>query len=108
MEKIITKYFALNTAKITNGFSIFLILYINFLILSTFAQFISLKLNLKNPLIPQEFISDLFTPYADVGFVLSTGLMLILILKFFKQNLIVIIGALILIGIYYLTDFSPE
>ena len=63
-------------------------------------------MNLKNPLISQELISDLFTPYADVGFILSIGLMLILVLKFFKQNLIVIIGALILIGFYYLADYN--
>jgi hypothetical protein len=104
MKKIIHKYSALNNTKVTVRVSIVLILYVNYLVITGFVKFQSLNLNLDNPLIPQEYISDIFASYAKVGLVLSIGLMLILLLKFRRQNLIVILGAVVLIGFYYLTD----
>ena len=108
MKKIINNYSAFNNTKVAIRVSNVLILYANFLIIAAFAKFQSLKLDLDNPLIPQEFISDIFAPYAKVGLVLSIGLMLLLLLKIFRQNLIVIIGAIVIIGFYYLTDFTPD
>ena len=108
MKNIKNQYAALNNTRVAIGVSIVLILFVNFLIISAFAHFQSLKLNLDNPIMPQEYISDIFAPYAKVGLVLSIGLILLLLLKFLKQNLMVIIGAVLLIGFYYLTDLTPD
>ena len=102
------KLIEVNQLKSTNIISIVLILYINILMVSIFAQYYTNKFNLENPLIPRELVTVMFEPYAKKGFILASGLPIILILKFIKQNLLVIIGALILIAAYYFTNHSID
>ncbi len=108
MTKTINKLSEINQLKSTNIISIGLILYINIFIISIFAQYYTNKLNLNNPLIPKELVTVMFEPYAKKGFILAGGLPIILVLKFLKQNLLVIIGAIILIAICYSINHSID
>lgn len=104
MTNIINKLNRINELKLIKGIGIGLILYINLLFISIFAQYYSDKLIFENPFIPKENIFLMFEPYAKKGFILSMGFPVILILKFIRQNFLVIITAMMIILAYYLTN----
>ncbi|PKP14598.1 MAG: hypothetical protein CVU07_14055 [Bacteroidetes bacterium HGW-Bacteroidetes-23] len=85
-----------------------LILLLIFHLLYIFAVFYSTKFNFSNPLIPQEIVIEVFAPFAQKGIFITLGLLLILPLKFFKQNFFVVVLSIITFAIYYLTSFQPD
>ena len=96
-----SKLSLINNYKIIRILSILTILYINLLLISIFAQYFFYNLSLDNPFVAKESIIKLFNPYAEFGFILSIVLPIILILKFTKQNLLVILISLSFIVAYY-------
>ena len=77
-------------------------------LINVFAFYYKTKLNLANPLIPKYLAFELFEPYAVKGIILTIGILIASFLKFFKQNLIVILVCAIIILLYYLTSFEPS
>ena len=104
IETIFKKIDRINQLRITEGFSIGFIVFLNLILVSIFAKFYQIKFNLDNPLIPKDLIALAFEPYAKKGVILSTGLLIVITLKFFKQNLFAIIVSLIFISIYLFTN----
>ena len=104
MKTIFKKIDRINQLRITEGFSIGFIVFLNLILVSIFAKFYQIKFNLDNPLIPKDLIVLAFEPYAKKGVIVSCGLLIVLTLKFLKQNLFVIIVSLILISIYLFTN----
>ena len=78
------------------------------LLVNVFAVYYSTKLNLTNPLITKYLAFEIFAPYAVKGFILTLGLLIATSLKFFKQNLIAIVICLLVIALYYFTNFEPN
>lgn len=78
------------------------------LLLNVFAVYYATKMNLANPVIPKYFAFEIFAPNTAKGFILTVGLLIATILKFFKQNLIAIVICLIVITTYYFTNFDPN
>lgn len=68
----------------------------------------STNLIYNNPLIPKHLAFEIFAPYAQKGFIITAGLLIAMPLKFFKQNLFAVIICLVLIALYYLTNFKPN
>lgn len=81
----------------TNIISAFVLLFA----IATFAQYYSTKLNLDNPLIPEYLVEMSTTPYLKKGIILIVGLLLIVILKSFKKNIIAFSLAILLV-IYFI------
>jgi hypothetical protein len=77
-------------------------------LLNIFAFYYKTKLNLINPLIPKYLAFELFEPYAIKGVILTIGISIATFLKFFKQNLLIILVCIILFAMYYLTSFEPS
>ena len=77
-------------------------------LINVFAFYYKTKLNLANPLIPKYLAFELFEPYAVKGIILTIGILIASFLKFFKQNLIVILVCAMIILLYYLTSFEPS
>ena len=90
--------------RTSNCLIIILILHLLFIYLI----YCTTKLNYRNPLIPKYLAFEVFAPYAQKGFIITAGLLIVMPLKFFKQNLFAIIICLVLIGLYYLTSFEPN
>jgi uncharacterized membrane protein YwzB len=93
-----------NFEKIANSFLIILIFHLLFV----FAIYYSTKFNFKNPFIPKYLAFEVFAPYAEKGLIITFGLLIATILKFLKQNLIIILICLIVIAVYYFTSFEPN
>lgn len=91
-------------ARISNCLIILLILHLLFI----FLIYCTTKLNYKNPLIPKYLAFEVFAPYAQKGLIITFGLLIVMSLKFFKQNLLIIIICSILIALYYFTSFEPD
>lgn len=91
-------------ARISNCLIILLILHLLFIYLI----YCTTKLSYRNPLIPKYLAFEVFAPYAEKGLIITAGLLMVMPLKFFKQNLFAIIICLVLIGLYYLTSFEPN
>lgn len=88
----------------SNCLIIILILHLLFI----FLIYCSVKLSYRNPLIPKFIAFEVFAPYAQKGFIITAGLLIVMPLKLFKQNLFTVIICLVLIGLYYLTSFEPD
>lgn len=105
---MLTKLNAINNkksiARISNCLIILLILHLLFI----FIIYCSVKLSYRNPLIPKYLAFEVFAPYAEKGLMITIGLLTIMTLKFFKQNLLTIIICLIIIALYYFTSFEPD
>lgn len=93
-----------SVARISNCLIIILILHLLFI----FLIYCSVKLSYSNPLIPKYLAFEVFAPYAQKGLMITAGLLIVMPLKFFKQNLFVIIICLVVISLYYLTNFEPN
>ena len=93
-----------NFEKIANAFLIILIFHLLFV----FEKYYSTKFNLNNPLIPKYLAFEIFAPYAKKGLILTFGLLIAIVLKFLKQNLIIILICLFVIAVYYFTTFEPN
>ena len=93
--------------SVEKGSSVLLILVL-FHLLNVFLFYYKTKLNLENPLIPRCLAFELFDPYATKGIILTFGLLIATILKFFKQNLIVVLICAVTIAFYYFTSFEPN
>ena len=76
-----------------------------FFIIVTFAQYYSIKLNLTNPLIPKTLVQMIFENYMKKAITLFIGLLLILILTFYKKNVIAFALSVIIIGYYIISNF---
>lgn len=98
----------INRNSSTEKASIVLILLGFIHLICVFTFYYKTKFNLENPLIPKYLAFELFEPYAVKGIILTLGLFLATILKFFKQNLAVLIICIIIIALYYLTSFHPD
>ena len=85
-----------------------LILILIFHVLYVFSIYYSTKFSLTNPLIPKELAFEIFYPYSKKGVILTFGLLVVNILKLFKQNTIVILICLIILITYYFTSFQPD
>jgi|SRR5690606_12527793 len=68
---------------------------------ATFAQYYSTKLNLTNPLIPEDLVQMSLKPYLIKGIILVSGLVGVFALTFYKRNILALVLAIILI-VYYL------
>jgi hypothetical protein len=90
--------------QISNWLIILLILHLLFI----FLIYYTTKLNYKNPLIPKYLAFEVFAPYAQKGLIITFGLLIVMPLKFLKQNLLIIIICSILIALYYFTSFEPD
>jgi hypothetical protein len=93
-----------NIEKIANAFMLILIFHLLFI----FTIYYSTKFNFQNPLIPKYLAFEVFAPYAQKGLIITLGLLIVTILKFLRQNLIIILICLLIIAIYYLTSFEPN
>ena len=93
-----------STEKAASGLIILALLHL----INVFAFYYKTKLDLVNPLIPKDLAFELFEPYAVKGTILTIGLLIATFLKFFKQNLIVIIICFIAIALYHFTRFEPN
>ncbi len=91
-------------SKSLNVFILLLILHLIFI----FTVYYSTKFNYSNPLIPTYLVFEVFAPFAEKGMILSIGLLMIIALKNFKQNLLAIVICLIIIALYYFTSFEPN
>jgi hypothetical protein len=91
-------------SQISNCLVIILILHLLFI----FMIYCTVKLSYRNPLIPKYLAFEVFAPYAEKGLIITIGLLIVMPLKFFKQNLLTIIICLILIALYYFTSFEPD
>ena len=60
-----------------------------------------MKLKMNNPLIPEYLIKMATTPYLKKGIILTLGLIIIFISKFYKKNLLAF-SVLILLIIYFI------
>lgn len=83
--------------KISTNIVIILIL---LLILSSFCQYYSMKLNFKNPLIPEKLIEIATKPFLNKAITLSVGIIIMVIMKYFKRNLFALCIGILLI-VYY-------
>lgn len=90
--------------RTSNCLIIILILHLLFI----FLIYCSVKLSYSNPLIPKYLAFEVFAPYAQKGLMITAGLLIVMPLKFFKQNLFAIIICLAVIAFYYLTNFEPN
>lgn len=90
--------------RISNCLIVILILHLIFI----FLIYCSVKLSYRNPLIPKYLAFEVFAPYAEKGLIITIGLLIVMPLKFFKQNLLVIIMCSIVIALYYFTSFEPD
>lgn len=77
-------------------------------LLFVFAVYFSTKLVFQNPLLPKYIAFETFAPYALKGLIVTFGLLTAILLKFLKQNLIVIVICIIVITIFYCTPFEPD
>ena len=73
-------------------------------VVASFAQCYSIKLNLTNPLIPEQLVEMTMRPYLIKGILLSAGITAILILNFFKKNAYALTLAILLIAYYIFSD----
>ena len=90
----------LNDKKTIKILSIATILYINVLLIFIFAAYFRNKMNLTNPLIPKNLVDLSFEKYALKGLILSCGLPVLFLLKFWKKNFAVVVGSAVLALIY--------
>ena len=103
---IFTKVKNINENRIIDKSSMGLILFINLILISIFAKYYSIKSDLDNPLIPKYMVSLAYEPYIKKGIILSIGFLVLLILKYLKQNVLVIVIALALIWFYFFTNHN--
>jgi len=54
--------------------------------IASFAQYYSMKLKMNNPLIPEYLIKMATTPYLKKGMILTLGIIIIFISKFYKKK----------------------
>lgn len=81
----------INELKIIKIFSIVSLFYLNLMIIIQFLNYYTIKMDMSNPLIPESLIDYSYEPYIKNGLVLSTGLLILMILKLMKQNLLLTI-----------------
>ena len=93
-----------STEKTASGLIILALLHL----INVFAFYYKTKLEIVNPLIPKYLAYELFEPYAVKGIILTIGILVATLLKFFKQNLLVILVCAIIIALYYFTSFEPN
>jgi cell division protein FtsW (lipid II flippase) len=93
-----------SVGKSLNILILLLILHLIFI----FTVYYSTKFNYNNPLIPKYLVFEVFAPFAEKGLIIAIGLLVIIPLKNFKQNLIAIVICLIVIALYYFTSFEPN
>lgn len=93
-----------SSIRTSNCLIILLFLHLLFI----FMIYCTTKLSYRNPLIPKYLAFEVFAPYAEKGLIITIGLLIVMPLKFFKQNLLSIIVCLILIALYYFTSFEPN
>lgn len=98
---VIAKYNQATTIKVATYICIALILLIATV---TFSQYYSMKLNLINPLIPKDLVQKLVKPYLIKGIILLSGLAIIIVSTFYKQNLIALVLAILLITYYIFSN----
>jgi hypothetical protein len=91
----------INESKIIKIFINCALCLIMLFLIATFAQFYSIKLNFTNPLIPESLVKIFLEPYLIKGIILTTGIIGVFTLKYFKYNLLALILSIILI-VYYI------
>ncbi len=67
-------------------------------VLASFCQYYSMKLNFTNPLIPEKLIEIATKPFLDKAMILSVGIIVMVIMKFFKRNFFALCIGLLLIA----------
>lgn len=97
----IVKYNQSKTIKIATYICIALILLFT---TATFSQYYSMKLNLTNPLIPEDLVQKFIKPYLIKGIILLSGLAVIIISTIYRQNLIALVLAILLITYYIFSN----
>jgi len=75
--------------------------YISLFIVASFSQYYSIKLNLQNPLIPEELTRTVANPYLKKGIVMLVAALGVLILQTFKKHFFALMIAIGII-LYYL------
>ena len=73
-------------------------------VLATCAQYYSVSLHLRNPLIPEVLVQMSLEPFIYKGTVLVIGLLLIFAFKYFKRNLVALAVAVFIILFYIFSN----
>ena len=102
MNKILEFNSTLNKKREIKTISLIVLIFMIILILSALSEILSNNLNLDNPLISKELKLEMNAPYRTYFLISTITLILVLILRFLKQNLIALILGIVMIGIYYL------
>lgn len=97
----IEKYNQSTTVRILNFICIVLILLFS---IATFLQYNSLKLNLINPLIPEDLVQTFKKPFLIKIIILLSGLFMIVALTFSKRRLIALVLGILLITYYIFSN----
>lgn len=105
---MLEKLNSLNNKKQVEVVSNILIMVLIFHLIYIFKVYYATKFNFSNPLIPKYLAFEVFAPFAQKGLSTTLGLVLIMPLKFFKQNFIVVLISLLILAIYYATSFEPD
>ena len=106
MNEIINPNSELNNKKAIKYFYSAVIFSIVILIILAVVEIVSNNLNLNNPLIDENLKSELNAPHFKTVFTYVVGLILVLILKVFKQNILAVFIGVLTICTYFLPDFT--
>ena len=79
-----------------------LLIYCIILVLSVFATLYKFYLDMNNPIIPKDFLYRLNELKIIAGFFISLEILIMIILKSFKQNLLIIIMGILTMLTYYI------
>ena len=93
----------LNNSKKVKVITYVCLAFISLFILATFAQYYSMKLKLKNPLIPEELKEMVVNPYLKKGIVMLVTTLGVLILQSFKKHFFALLVALGIIIFFLLS-----
>ncbi|WP_430612906.1 hypothetical protein [Flavobacterium sp. JP2137] len=90
------------------GVSNMLITVLSFHLCAVFFKFFSLYLNLNNPLFPQQFIAELFYPWAFKGLILTTAILLVGVFQLVKLYRIAVLMTVLALILFYSGSFLPN
>ena len=73
-------------------------------VLASLCQYYSMKLNFTNPLFPEKLIEVATKPFLNKAIILSNGIIVIAILKYFKRNFFALCIGILLVGYYIFSN----
>ena len=91
----------LNNSKKIKVITYVCLSFVLFFILASFGQYYSMKLNLQNPLIPEELVKTVTNPYLEKGIIMLVGVLGVFALLNFKKNFYALLIAIGIILFYF-------